>query len=52
MAENELKFPATTAGDHASEIKVKQLAADPNVYDLAMMERCSNGNVIRYKTRD
>ncbi|NEW32350.1 hypothetical protein GV791_07220 [Nocardia cyriacigeorgica] len=51
MAKHELKFPATTAGDQASEIKVKQLAADPNVYDLAMME-CSDCNLIMYKTRD
>ncbi|MFI8978463.1 hypothetical protein [Nocardia sp. MH4] len=52
MAEHELKFPATTVGDRASEIKVKQLADDPNVYDLCLAERGSEGNLITYKTRD
>ncbi|MBF6301653.1 hypothetical protein IU459_29545 [Nocardia amamiensis] len=52
MAEHELEFPATTAGDQASEIKLKQLADDPNVYDLCMMDRGSEGNLITYKTRD
>ncbi|MEU4345587.1 hypothetical protein AB0H00_30775 [Nocardia sp. NPDC023852] len=51
MAEHELTFPATTAGDQASEIKLKQLAADPNVYDLSMAHR-GDGNLITYKTRD
>ncbi|MGY1948910.1 hypothetical protein [Nocardia asiatica] len=52
MSEHELEFPATTAGDQASEIKVKQLDADPNVYDLSVADRGSEGNLIRYKTRD
>ncbi|MFE5476280.1 hypothetical protein ACFQ9R_11280 [Nocardia sp. NPDC056541] len=50
--DHELKFPATTAGDLGSEIKAKQLAADPNIYDLNMIERCSVGGLITYKTRD
>ncbi|MFG2447544.1 hypothetical protein ACGFQG_32160 [Nocardia fluminea] len=51
MAEHKLEFPATTAGDQVSEIKVKQLADDPNVYNLCLAER-SEGNLITYKTRD
>jgi hypothetical protein len=52
MTEHELKFEATTVGAQTSEIKFKQLAADPNVYDLSMMDRGSDGNLIKYKTRD
>jgi hypothetical protein len=51
MVEHELKFPATNAGDRASEIKVRHLADDPNVYDLCLAERGSEGNLITYKTR-
>jgi hypothetical protein len=52
MAEYELEFEASTVGDQASEIKFQQLADDPNVYDLSMADRGSDGNLIRYKTRD
>lgn len=52
MAEHELNFPATKAGDRASEIKVRQLADDPNVYDLCHAERGCEGNIITFKTRD
>lgn len=52
MAEQQIEFPATTAGDRASEIKVRQLADDPNVYNLCLAERGSEGNLITYKTRD
>ncbi|MDO3651165.1 hypothetical protein [Nocardia mangyaensis] len=51
MAEHELEFLATTAGDKAAEAKFNQLADDPNVYELSKRSR-REGAVVTYKTRD
>ncbi|MGN2642496.1 hypothetical protein ACTD5D_41245 [Nocardia takedensis] len=51
MAEHELKFPATKAGDNAADVKARQLANDPNTYDVSHQTR-SDGHVVKYKTRD
>lgn len=51
MEEHELKFPPTTAGDEEAAAKARQLADDPNVYDVSEHFR-GDGHVVKYKTRD